>query len=230
MLTALRKAGRIGLGVVFIGATMGVAVHAFAQNAATDDEAAYSLREVDLFGADDLVDARLTCALGKMPEAMRRTKAFKFVKAELPAADIYCLKVLSVTGAKQRGPHLYIRLAMNEQGFFDFDNSAESKYVAHDEPGRTMAAVLQAASAGQTTYTGIAGHSHELPCALALDAGATWAETAANAAPPAAFSADEAASVAHECYDPTVNQITVHGTAMPATKAGLFVGAWYGKQ
>ncbi len=192
----------------------------------TGDLTTTLFRDLELLPPDDLVIDRADCALGKMPDVWVRMKSSHLVKGDLPTTQAYCLKVLAVTAAESHVADLYIRLAMNEQGFSDYSHSGQSKYVANNEPGRTMAAILQAASAGSVAYTGVAGHTHDLPCALALDAGYSWASNSETAKTPVAFTAEEASDIAAQCYDPKVRQISVKGTPVPATKAGLLAGAW----
>ena len=191
-----------------------------------DALASTMFKELELLPADDLVIDRSNCALGKMPEVWARMKSSHLVKGKLPATEVYCLKVLAVTATENHGADLYIRLAMVEQGFTDFTHSAMTKYVAHDEPGRTMAAILQSANAGAVSYTGITGRSHDLPCSLAFDAGFTWATGNDNARVPLAVTQEQAADAERQCFASGVTTVTVAGQSLPASKAGLIVGAW----
>ncbi|MDV6333154.1 hypothetical protein [Asticcacaulis sp. 201] len=190
------------------------------------------LKEVERFDDLYLVETRQTCAEGKMAAIkadMDKDKRLKSSTA-LPAPDIYCRKIL--TESKRRGhlADLYINLALQEQGYSSLHFAQQAQLLKNNESGRTLAAVLQAANAGQPSYTSITGKPRDLPCPLALDAGFAWGAANAMAAAPVTLTEAEANTIALQCYDVATTTITIHGIAMPASKAGLIAGAWLAKQ
>jgi len=192
------------------------------------------LREIELMDADLLAKTRQTCAVGEMANIKARIDTDEIDRkygAPFPAVEVYCLKAIYVSREQKKLNDLYINLALQAQGYhIDFNFADMSGKLQNNEVGRTILAILSAAKSGAGSYTSITGKPHDLPCPLAFDAGMTWASTTPSAAAPMALTMAEATAAIRQCYAPGVTTITLQGTAMPATKAGLIVGAWLAKQ
>jgi hypothetical protein len=224
----IAKAGLIAIGLCASFLPM---LSTQASAAKSTDSIVY-FREIELMDANLLTQTRQTCAMGQMPSIKARIDADKDLQrfdAPFPDADAYCLKVLAVSRSTHHLLDLYINLALQAQGYSDFHSADMAKLLSNNEAGRTMIAILSAAKTGQTTYTGITGKSRDLPCPLALDAGATWADGNDKATPPIALTEAEASAIARQCYAPVSTTITVRGVVMPASKAGLVAGIWLAK-
>lgn len=190
-------------------------------------DADYLLREVDLLGQPELADAREGCALNRVANGFMAIRKDALVHGDPPPPDIYCLRVLSVSRAKGRMADLYINLALQEQGYDSLMFAQQAQLLKNNEAGRTFQAVLMAANAGQTSYTSITGKARDLTCALAIDAGETWASANPTAASPMEITGTDAAAVARQCYaGGPITTITVNGNPLPASKAGLIAGIW----
>jgi len=217
-------------GVAVVSLVAASALPAVAQK--STDSTVY-LREIELMNADLLAETRQTCAVGEMANIKARIDTDEIDRkygAPFPAVEVYCLKAIYVSRAKGRMNDLYTNLALQAQGYSYFDSADFAKRLQNNEVGRTMLAILTAAKSGAGSYTSITGKPHDLPCPLAFDAGMTWASTTPSAAAPMALTKPEATDAIRQCYAPGVTTITLQGTAMPATKAGLIVGAWLAKQ
>ena len=217
-------------------ATLAVALTVALQAGSVDAAPATTdpyLREVELFDAQYLAEARQVCATDKMVAIQAKLRADKELKrfdAPLPPVEAYCLKVVAVSRAQGRMADLYVNIALQEQGYRSYDAAGQAQLLSHGEASNTTSAILRAANAGQVTYNSITGKSRDLPCPLALDAGATWADGNDKATSPIALTEAEASAIARQCYAPATTTITVRGVAMPAQKAGLIAGIWLAKQ
>ena len=177
----------------------------------------------------DLTQARQACADGDMPRIRHKIETDKNVQlfdVHMPETSVYCLKALSVAKAKGWTWNLYMNIAMQEQGYTDYDTAGEAVLLKNNEAGRTWGAIFRAANAGAASYTSITDKPRPLPCSLALDAGFTWVSANSGATVPIDLTQIEAGAIAKQCYDPAVTQITVRGTIMSPQKAGLIAGAW----
>lgn len=217
-------------------ATLAVALTVALQAGSVDAAPATTdpyLKEIELFGATDLAEARQICATGKMASIQAKLRADKELKRfdlPLPPVENYCLKVLTVSVAQARMADLYVNMALQEQGFESYDTVGQVKLLSHGEASRTTLAILTSANAGQPTYTSITGKSRDLPCPLALDTGATWAAGNDKATLPIDLTEAEVSAIARQCYAPATTTITVRGVVTPAQKAGLIAGVWLAKQ
>ncbi len=205
---------------------------AHAQTPGTSTDTNVLLQEVERFDDLYLVQTRQSCAEGKMPAIKQDMDTDARLKGStpLPDVDIYCRKVLTESRRRGHLADLYINFALQEQGYRDYYSVDQAQLLKNNEAGRTLAAVLQAANVGQTTYTSITGKSRDLPCPLALDAGFAWASANTTASVPVALTPVEANAAVRQCYAPSATTITIRGTTYPAQKAGLIAGAWLARQ
>ncbi len=187
--------------------------------------------------AEMLVRVRRACAVGNMPiiyalVAADGVKAHKEGGTATPMPDLtfFCHSVLDLAKQTDSINLLYQNLALQEQGFRERISANQDAGITGGQPAATMFAILKAANAAQTSYTAISGQSRPLPCPLALDAGYSWATGDASAQVPLALDGNEAITAEEQCYQPGVTSITLQGHVLPASKAGLILGAWFAKQ
>lgn len=187
------------------------------------------LREVNLMDTRSLVQVRENCALDHMPGILAKVQQDNPGEA-LPRADAYCLRALAVSADRNFLADLYADLALQEQGYSEFAFAEDAQFLKHDEAGRTTGAILRAANSGAANYAGITGKTRDLPCPLALDAGFTWAYRNPDKPQPVVLTVAQAAATARACYQPAAKVIAVGKEVLPASKAGLYAGAWLGRQ
>jgi len=152
---------------------------------------------------------------------------------DIPPVTDYCLEILNVSARRGFLPDLYIALALGELGhsYGLYSNFAEqAQLLSNDEAGQTTGLILRAALAGQNTYASIRNVTRPLPCPLAFDAGYTWAFRNPDRQQPYTFSRAEAERIAQACYMVGAAQINVSGQTLPAQQAGLYAGAYFGRE
>lgn len=210
---------------------LAVALSMFAAMATTASGAEKSsyLRELDLMSGELLAKVRENCATGQMPQILAKVRRDN-PGEQVPAADTYCVTAMGVSGRRNALLDLYINIALQEQGYSELHFAEQAKLLQHDETGQTAGRIFRAAGSGASDYVSITGKSRALTCPLALDAGFTWGYRNSGKPQPYALSAESAAAIARACYDPSIQEISVAGQTMPAQKAGLYAGAWMGRQ
>lgn len=201
---------------------------AMATTASGAEKSSY-LRELDLMSGELLAKVRQNCATGQMPQILAKVRRDNS-GGQIPAADTYCVTAMGVSGRRNALLDLYINTALQEQGYSELHFAEQAKLLQHDEAGQTAGRIFRAAGSGAASYQNITGQSRNLPCSLALDAGFTWGYRNPNKPQPYELTEASAAAIARACYDPSIREISVAGQTMPAQKAGLYAGAWLGRQ
>jgi len=206
-----------------------LAVFTAVATAATGADRSSYLHELDLMSGELLAKVRQNCASGQMPQILAKVRRDN-PGEQVPAADTYCVTAMGVSGRRNTLLDLYINIALQEQGYSELHFAEQAQLLQHDEAGQTAGRIFRAAGIGATSYVSITGKSRDLPCPLALDAGFTWGYRNSGKAQPYALNAKSAAAIARACYDPSNREISVAGQTMSAQKAGLYAGAWMGRQ
>lgn len=176
--------------------------------------------------ARSLVEVRQNCALEQLPAIL--AKVMRDNPAEhLPATKVYCMRAIKASAHKGLLAGLYDNLALQAQGRSAFVSASDANLLVHDESGKTAGSILRAAQSGATSYTSINGAVQKITCELAFDAGFTWAFRNPQKPQPYAMTASQAEDMAEACFEK--HSATIGASALPATKAGLIAGAWFGK-
>jgi hypothetical protein len=210
---------------------LAVAFSVFAAMAtvASGAEKSSYLRELDLMSGELLAKVRQNCATGQMPQILAKVRRDN-PGEQVPAADTYCVTAMGVSARRNALLDLYINMALQEQGYSELAFAEDAQLLNHDEAGQTAGRVFRAAGSGASSYLSITSKSRVLPCSLAFDAGFTWGYRNPNKPQSYELTEAGAAAIARACYDPSIQAISIAGQTMSAQKAGLYAGAWMGRQ
>lgn len=161
----------VALGYVSVLISMLSMGNAMAKSPTADQIKRTLLDEVRFFRDADLASSRLICAAHYMPRTVRRTEDDG---TPHPGTVAMCKSVITESLKRNRGPHLYINLAVTEltgrTGIMD--DIDVSKLIKNDEDIQTFKNIRDGAQADQTSYKTVAGRQLQLTTALAIDAGA----------------------------------------------------------
>ncbi len=182
------------------------------------DKAAASRRalmsEIPLFDWRSMADYRQTCAAGKAPDVIASFEATQG-KDSHPPAPIYCTALVAESLKKNWPLALYGNIALQQKGIgseavFEDDD----KRIGNDD-NVVARNIRRAANSGKTTYPHLQGGERDLPCPLALDAGAVAGAVMANDRDKLRLplTKQQIETIAEACYNPKVKEPT------PAMKA-----------
>ncbi len=198
-----------------------------ARDLSPQEQRALHLRELEITSEELLAKTRRNCAMHLMTKIK---KDMEGQGAPMPDVHVYCIKAMEVSARRGLLADLYVNLALQEQGHSEFHFAGQTELLKNNESSRTRLSIFKAADAGEPTYTSITGKVRQLPCPLAFDAGYTWAYRNPDKSQPYELTAAVVETIARSCYDPSVKEIMLSGASVPAQKAGLFAGAWLGRQ
>jgi hypothetical protein len=186
------------------------------------------LEELDTMESTTVVEMREVCLRGLAWEVKAKQEA---KGRGFPDVHEICRGAIDAQAQQKLSQFLYLNLALQDMGkAVAVDSSAELAMVSHGEATKLVNSIVAAASKGATEFRSpLSGKTYSLRTELAYDAGHWLGLTQPNLVP--ALTDIETERGAKECYERNNrSSISLAGKMLPATKACLIIGGYFGKQ
>lgn len=192
---------------------------------------ARALEEITVMDREALTGARDVCVSGAVRK-MKTQVEDQFGPGSFPLIDQYCTLATKTAVEKNFEAGLYIDLAIQQLGLgtgLDFKEQGE---LVGDKPVALLRNIRAAADGGYTSYVDAADKERPLSCALAFDAGATWASANIDKVNRPDLTVAQAEKIASICHTPEIDDVKISNTGKTLTiqQAGLAAGEILGQK